>query len=265
MEKKGIIIVAYGLGSTNAEQVFHAFCKEAELLFKPLPVRYAFTSEHGRSALAKRRVKSDSVIKAIEKMLFEKYTHIYIQSLHLIPGIEYKSLLADVEECVNKHKVHIKVASPLFCEKTFFEQAVQTLSENSSTIKQSNEAVLYMGHGTNKDEESDADALYSSLAIALNKEHSSVYLACMKGSVLLEHTIADMKLKKIEKVYLYPLLSLIGRHATEDMGGESDDSWKSQLEAEGFTCEVRLHSLLQYNDFIEFWLQSLRELVEKSE
>ncbi len=265
MEKKGIIIVAYGLGSANAEQVFHAFCKGAEQTFKPLPVRYAFTSELGRKALAQRRIKSDSVNKAIEKMVFEKFTHICIQSLHLIPGVEYKNLLTDVQKCTEKHNVIIKLASPLFCENSFFNQAVQVLSDNSQAIKSSSEAVLYMGHGTNKEEESDADELYLSLAEALIKKHPSVYLACMKGSIELEQVIADMKKRSIEKVYLYPLLTLIGRHAKEDMGGNNDDSWKSQLENEGFICEVRLHSLLQYDDFIEFWMQSLKELVEKSE
>ncbi len=264
MEKKGIIIVAYGLGSLSAGQVFAAFCKEAELCFKPLPVRYAFTSEHGRKALAKRKIKSDSVLKAIEKMVFEKFTHIYIQSLHLIPGVEYKNLLQEAGKCAQEHGIRIDVASPLFNEDYFFVNAVSTLVEKSSCIQADNEAILYMGHGTNKEDEPEADAIYISLAKALEKKHSSVFLACMNGSLELEDVIKKLKARNINKIYLLPFLTLIGRHATEDMGGDNDDSWKSQLESEGFECEVILHSLLQYDDFTEYWLKSLRDLIENN-
>ncbi len=262
MDKRGIIIVAYGLSTTNAEQVFTAFCKEAELCFKPLSVRYAFTAEHGRKALAKKRIKSDSVVKAIEKMAFEKFTHIYIQSLHLIPGIEYKNLLKDAEICAEKLKIKINVAAPLFNDTYFFEKALSALSENSSFIQAENEAILFMGHGTNKEEEPEADEIYCRLAQKLSNINPSVFLACMKGSLTLENAIDNMKKRNINKLYLFPLLSLIGRHASEDMGGDNEDSWKSILENEGFTCEAILHSLLQYDDFTEFWLKSLKDLIE---
>ncbi len=262
MSKKGILIVAFGLGTFSAEQAFSAFCKEAENVFKPIPVRYGFTSEHSRKLLAERGKKSDSVKKAIEKMIFEKYTHIYIQSLHLIPGIEYQNLLATVEQIMQEQEILISVASPLFKEPSFFNQAVQSLSETAEILENDDEAIVYMGHGTHKHKEPQADALYADISYHLQTVDERIFLACMKGSVTLETILPTLKSRGYKKIYLYPLLTLIGRHATEDMAGENEDSWKSQLENEGFICDARCVSLLQTSDFIRFWLHSLQELLD---
>lgn len=263
--KKGILIVAFGLGSTNAEQTFHAFCKLAEQEFAPLHLRHAFTSETGRTRLAHKGKKSDSVIKAFEKMIFEKYTHIYVQSLHLIPGIEYHNLIRSAKDIMNKHSVSIRIASPLFYEEKFFNLSVEALKKNLSLLTSSHEAIIYMGHGTKKTREPQADALYLKLAHVLQEKDKRLFLACMKGSITLKELIPQLKEQDIHKVHLFPLLSLIGRHAIDDMAGDDEKSWKSQLEKAGFSCQATCLSLLQADDFISFWIRSLKELIHKYE
>ncbi len=260
MAKKGILIVAYGLGSFSAEQAFLAFCKEAENSFKPIPVRYAFTSELSRKVLAKKGKKSDSVKKAIQKMIFEKYTHIYVQSLHLVPGIEYQGLIDDVAHIMQNNAVSIKVAPPLFHNEAFFNKAVQSLAENSSYLANEDEALLYMGHGTKNSKEFQADAVYTDLHKHLHALDSRLFLACMEGTNTLENILPLLKEKNFRKVMLFPFFTLIGKHASEDMAGTDDSSWKSQLEQAGFECQAQCVALLQSNDFVNFWLESLNGL-----
>ncbi len=268
MAKKGILIVAYGLGSFNASQAFSAFCKEAEKLFNPFGLRYAFTSELSRKILAERGKKSDSVKKAIEKMLFEKYTHIYVQSLHLVPGQEYENLLKVIDEILQKYpttqnsafKPQIKIAPALFQEERFFQKAVNSMVDNALLMHEDNEALLYMGHGT-KNLGNQADSIYNKLHKSLQAKDSRIYLACMEGSHTLDDILPLFLERKYKKIHLLPFLTLIGKHANEDMAGDDSSSWKSRLEEKGFLCNAKCVALLQTEDFINFWLESLANLV----
>ncbi len=282
MAKSGILLVAYGLNTKIAEQNFSEFCKIAKENFLPLGFRHAFTSELSRDRLAQKGKKTDSVSKAIEKMIFENYSHIYIQSLHLISGFEYRDLLRVVKSMMKKHKVNIYVAKPLLQDENLFEKVVKTLASNLDNKK--NSALVYMAHGTRKpsfDKEHydynkllsssytlkklkdlSADALYVRLAYALQMHNQKIYLACMKGSLTIETLIASLKEREIEQISLYPFLSLVGSHTTEDMAGEDKNSWNSQLNAAGFQCTSHCTSLLQNKDFAKLWLISLQNLVD---
>ncbi len=271
MAKKGILIVAYGLGSFSAAQAFSAFCKEAEKTFAPIPVRYAFTSELSRKLLAEKGKKSDSVQKAIEKMLFEKYTHIYVQSLHLVPGVEYQGLVEAVNSLLEKYPLEsnkdftpiIKVAPALFQEKRFFKKAVESLAENLSYLNSEKEALLYMGHGTNNPKEFQTDAIYKQLHNELHALDKRLFLACMEGTNTLGDILPLLEKEEFKKVHLFPFFTLIGKHTNEDMAGEDSSSWKSRLQDKGFVCSAQCVALLQKNDFINFWLESLQTLLHE--
>ena len=63
-----------------------------------------------RERIAAARMKSDSVLKALRRMAFERYEEIAVQSLHLIPGMEYDGVLGDVELARREH-VMLEVCS----------------------------------------------------------------------------------------------------------------------------------------------------------
>ncbi len=317
MKKIGILIVAYGLGSEEAEHSFDDFCVLAKRKFQPYSIRHAFTSDISRDRLAKRGKKSDSVIKALKKMVFERYTHIYIQSLHLISGIEYKTLIQAVKHIMNTHEVFIRVAKPLLQEESMYEDMVQALAHNINSLcpvhsnikinnsldgeampstldeclcnkNKSEAALVYMAHGTRKSkneliptsyemlqensyianediDELSANALYVRFARALQKCDNRIYLACMKGSLTYAELVKTLKDKGIKKVALFPFLSLLGGHTLDDMAGDNSYSWKTLLLQDGFLCEAHCISLLQTNEFVSFWLQSLENLITKNE
>ncbi len=261
MTKKGILLVAYGIGSFNAQQAFNKFCKEAEHTFNPLAVRHAFTSEMSRKILADKGKKTDSVKKAIEKMLFENYTHIIIQSLHLVSGAEYKNLLNVAKDIMNLHEVHIDIASPLLHESAYFNQAAQALANDISLLQSPNEAILYMGHGSKKARQKEADKTYFTFYNDLQKIDKRLFFACMEGSHTLSEIVPLLSSQGIKKVYLFPFLTLIGKHAEEDMAGDNADSWKSQLEKNAFECQVECVSLLERVGFKALWIDSIKNML----
>ena len=61
-----------------------------------------------------------------------------------------------------------------------------------------------------------------------------VILAQMLGWPHLDTVTPQLKAKGIKNVTLMPLMMVAGDHANNDMAGDEPDSFKSQLEAEGF-------------------------------
>ena len=84
--KRGILLAAFGSGSSQGESTLRRFDAQVRKAFPDVSVRWAFTSMLMRERLASERKKSDSVHKALKKMAFEKFTHVAVQPVHVIPG-----------------------------------------------------------------------------------------------------------------------------------------------------------------------------------
>ena len=54
-----------------------------------------------------------------------------------------------------------------------------------------------------------------------------------------------------------PLLAVVGRHTLEDMAGASEKSWRSRLEAEGIACVPVLRGMMEYQGFMDIWVDNL--------
>ena len=83
------------------------------------------------------------------------------------------------------------------------------------------------------------------------------FLVRWDGNHTLEHVLPELKRKGISRVWLMPFLSVVGRHARNDMAGSDDESWKSQLEAAGVQCVPMVRGLAEYSGFVEIWLDHL--------
>ncbi len=79
----------------------------------------------------------------------------------------------------------------------------------------------------------------------------------MDGNHTLEHILPELADRDIKRVWLMPFLSVVGRHARNDMAGSDDDSWKSQIEAAGIRCTPMVLGLAEYSSFVDIWLDHL--------
>lgn len=260
--KTGVLLVAYGASNYRGTDTLKRVQAQAESRFR-LPVRWAFTSEALRNRLAQSRTKSDSVFKALKRMRFERYTHVAVQSLHVIPGQEYEGVAADCEAVRTEGGLTIAQGAPLLDQDATgaVEGVARLLLEHAPGQRKPEDLVLYMAHGSR----SECGSLYHDLADALNRLDSSMFLATMVGSRSGGGTAEDglgMLFPRLlplrgRAVWLLPMLSLIGRHALSDMAGGEPDSWKSRLEQAGFPCHAELHSLAEDPAFIGAWLDRL--------
>lgn len=273
--KKGILLAAFGAGNVQSESTLKLFDAEVRGRFPEIPVRWAFTSVLLRERLAAARKKTDSVRKALEKMWFEKYTHVAVQPLQIIPGNEYAEVLGDVGAMRATQGrpgfAKAAVGRPLLADDDDVLAAARAVIAHVPDERLPGEAVVLMGHGAHH----AAVARYEDLARAVHQLDAAVHVGTMNGAVTLEdilprlrslpgdHLESQQKTQQVAeaRVWLMPLLSVVGRHALSDMAGSNPQSWRSRIESVGCRCEPVLKGTAEYAAFIDIWLDHLEEAV----
>lgn len=255
--KVGILIASYGSASLQSNQSLRNFQVKLEEHFG-VPVRIALTSEALRKRLAHARTKSDSVLKALKKMEFERFTHVIVQSLHLIAGIEYTDVLEDTQIAKEESVLKIQSGLPLLSTEQDILPVVEALNKLLPADFQENDVAIFMGHGTNH----NAEKFYAALSQKLHESYPYLYIACMEGTCTLAHVLADLKQKPdLRKVWLLPLLTLIGKHALCDMAGDEEKSWKNQVIAQGYLCEPYLKGLAESVEIQNIWIKRIEQAI----
>ncbi len=255
--KQGILLAAFGSSNPQGENTLKLFDQVVRARFVGIPLRWAFTSLILRERLAAARIKRDSVRKALQKMSFEKYTHVAVQPLQTIPGSEYSALLEDVKWVETKYNMQIFVGEPLLSSTQDIKLAAEAVLKHLPSEREEDDAVVLMGHGAVH----KAVQLYEDLANAVYLHDEYVHVGTMNGAMTLEQILP--KLKDLQKVWLMPLLSVVGLHALNDMAGKDEDSWLSRIQAAGHDCIPVIHGIAEYEGFINIWLEHLAQTIKK--
>lgn len=256
--KKGILLAAFGSGTPQGQSTLRLFDERVRALFPGVPVRWAFTSVVMRNRLAAARKKTDSVQKALRKMWFEKYTHVAVQSLHSIPGAEYADLLADVRDMRGAEGrpdgfVRATVGAPLLDSDDDISRATAALLTHLPPERAPGDACVFMGHGTWHEGESR----YAVLSAQVRARDPLVHIGTMDGDCTIDDILPRLAEAGVRRVWLLPLLSVVGRHAMLDMAGDAPDSWRSRIVAAGMECVPVLRGTAEYGGFVDIWLDHL--------
>ena len=258
--KKGILLVAFGSASLLGEKALKIFAEQVSGRFPDARVRFAFTSDMMRSRLAAAGKKTDSVKKALCRMGFERYTHVAVQSLHLIPGSEYEALVeATGQARAQGGPKHITVGKPLLQEPEDVRLAAEALLAHLPPERKPDEAVVCMGHGTWH----SGAASYGALAGAVSGADRCIFIGTLEGEHRIENLLPEIKATGAKTVWLLPLLSIIGKHAEPDMAGTDPESWHSRIENAGFVCRPVLKGTVEYAGFAEIWIMHLAKAMEQ--
>ena len=251
--KQGILLAAFGASSRQGESGLQLFDAEARARFPGVPVRWAFTSLLARERLARERKKTDSVRKALEKMAFERYSHVAVQPLQCVPGREYGVVLDDALALSRERDIVVRVGTPLLYSDDDVVAVAAAVLRHLPAARGPDEAVVWVGHGARH----PATARYDALAHAVRDRDPLVYVSTMSDASALPRMLEQLRERPSRHVWLLPLLSVIGRHALRDLAGPEEQSWKSRFEAAGISCTPVLKGSAEYPGFIQIWLDHL--------
>ena len=251
--KQGILLAAFGAGGRQSESALQLFDAEVRSRFSGLAVRWAFTSLLMRERLALERKKTDSIRKALEKMAFERYSHVAVQPLQCVPGREYGEVVEEARVLSRERNIVVRVGTPLLHSDDDVAAAAEALLRHLPAERNEHEAVVWVGHGARH----PAAVRYEALAHAVRRRDPLVYVGTMSDASALPRILEALCEHRSRHVWLLPLLSVIGGHALRDLAGAEERSWKSRFEAAGIACTPVLKGSAEYPGFIRIWLDHL--------
>ena len=250
--KTAILVVSFGTSfpETRAKTIDQI---EADIAvaFPGCGIYHAWTSQVIIGKLLKRDgIKIPTIEEAIEQILSDGITRLIVQPTHLLSGIENDQM----RDTVNRYAsdfASISFGDPLLTTTEDCRQAIQAIMMEFTHL-QADEALVLMGHGTIH----QANSVYGTLDRLLKDlGYPNVFLGTVEASPSLDTLIKKISPLHPKKVLLAPFLVVAGDHATHDMSGEHENSWRSRFEAAGFTVASIMKGLGEYPGIRKLYLE----------
>ena len=253
--KQALVAVSFGT-SVPAAQKSIADVEEALASVMPgADIYTALTSPTIRRILSKRGQQVFSLEEVLEQLAPMGYDLVVVQPTHLLYGFEFDRMKAAVQSFTGRF-AKLVLGKPLLSNTEDLLALAEYLKEE---FPPSEEALVLMGHGT----EHFANMVYPAFQTVLRLAgFSGAYVGTVEGWPSIENVMEQLKADGKQKVLLTPMMLVAGDHACNDMAGEDPDSWKSKLEAEGFTVRCRMEGLGNLPQIQSLYCRHLKDLLE---
>ena len=251
--KKGIIVASFGTTyHETRERTIGAIETRVREEFPLYPVERAFTSGVVIKRLKEEGIHIEDLKGAMEKLDRMGVSDIYVQPLHIIPGIEYEKVLRAARDFMKTGKnVMVRVGKPLLWDQWDYSRVVDALAPEDK------EARVFMGHGTRH----SSDLAYEKLESLFRKKgYEEVFVGSLEGGRILEDIREELKGRNLGKVLLKPFMLVAGDHVENDMVS-GEDSWKEELMKSGLKVDVDVTPLGEVPAIQEIFLGKLREVL----
>ena len=91
--------------------------------------------------------------------------------------------------------------------------------------------------------------------------HKNYFIGTVEAVPTVEDVLSEVKKQSFWKVVLLPLMIVAGDHATNDMSGDNEDSWKSIFTREGYEVECVVRGIGEYPGIRRIILDHLRATI----
>lgn len=259
--RPGILLAAFGVALAHARQGYEAMEVAVREQFPDVPVAWAYTAHKVRRKLAARGQSQDSVAVALSRLHDDGVTHLVVQSLHTVPGVEYHWTRDQALAYRHPRKGFLEVAigMPLLTSEDDLTRARQALGTYLPPERQPNEAVVLVGHGTYH----HGQQRYLDYEACVRRGDPLVFLGALMGrpgeALGVSAVIDRLRAAGVSRCWLLPFMSVPGHHVQVDILGESPRSWKHRLQSAGMEVLVRPTGTLEHAPFRALWMDHLRQ------
>ena len=243
---KAILVTSFGTSHKDTrEKSLDVIENRVKETYGKEKVERAYTSGIIRRIIEKREgIHIYDQKEGLETLKNKGYNEIITMSLHILGGIEYSKLDSS----------YGKVTEPLL--KTD-EDYVKIVNNEEFNNLEGNDAIVFMGHGT----ESAADSAYQKLQEEYIKAgKNNIFVATVEGEVTIEDIIEKLKMGDYKKILLKPFMIVAGDHAKNDMASDDEDSWKTMLKNEGYEVTTLLKGMGEYEFVQEMFMDKLEKV-----
>ena len=211
---------------------------------RAFPQRTAYTAWTSGMVVAKvceeRGEHHDTLDAALERLASAGVDDVIVQPTCLQKGHEMRKIESTLQTW--KHPATVRLGAPLLSSPDDRRTLARILVDEFSTLPES-EMLVLMGHGSKKGGNQVYDQMNDAFA-ALGKSH--FFVATVEGQPSFADALDLVEERQPTLVHLTPLMIVAGDHAVVDMVGSGNESWKSQLEARGYTVSAVSRGLGEY-------------------
>lgn len=257
--KQAILLIHFGTTHDDTrEKTIDTFRKKVEQEFTECDIFEAFTSRMIIKRLKARGIEKKNPLEVLEYLKENGYTHVWIQTTHLLHGIEYENLKEEMMQYIPYFE-RISMGKALLNSIEDYKQIAHILGERERIGEQ--EAVVYIGHGTKH----SANASYPTMRYVFVQEgHPECFIGTVEGYPELDEVVYDIQSvygSKKPKLILRPLMFVAGEHAKNDIA----EDWKEDFEEKGFVVKkVVLEGLGEIPEIQMIFVEHLRDSMKET-
>ena len=241
--KEGVLLVAFGTSVPEGMPAFKAVDAEFKKAFPGSPVVWAYTSQIIRKKLAEQGQPVGGISDGMAQLAKDGVKVVRVQSLHVLGGEEFSALERAVLLDVSKHPGRfdaVFLGRPLLESRADAQELAAILLADTKKARGKNTALVLMGHGQSHGR---ADLAFEGVCAVFKAADKKVHMATVEGARTFEDLLKELKAAKVKQVVLAPLMLVAGDHARNDLAGDEEDSWASQLKKAGIKVDAHLNGL----------------------
>lgn len=263
--KKAIVVVGFGVGDIKVkERCIDSLIDDIRTDFgQEYDVCEAWTSDFLRRKLAREGYVFPDLSESLAKLAEEGYESVTVMPTHLTPGEEWQKKIMPVLEEYGRVFSELGFVEPVLAADS--PEAFATLADDIQAFLElddlaEGEELVMMGHGSPHHH----NVVYEYLQKFADEHKWPVHIGVVEPEDYpnKQDVIDRLLARGCTKAYLRPLLLAGGNHATYDLAGDQDDSWKNSLRKAGIDTRYSTVGLGEYRAFRRLYIQKLANFLK---
>lgn len=265
--KQAIVVVGFGVGDVQVKKrCIDSLLEDLSRSFsEDYDIYEAWTSDFLRRKMAKEGYIYPNLAGVLENLKAQSYEIVAVMPTHLTPGEEWQKKIMPVLKEYEAAFPHLGFMEPVLAAAS--PEDFASITEDIQTFFQledltAGEELVLMGHGSPHYH----NPVYEYLQSFADKQKWPVHIGVVEPEDYpnQQDVINRLLAKGCQKVYLRPLLLAGGNHATYDLAGEQEDSWKTRLSQAGLEVRYSTKGLGEYKAFRSLYVKKLSAFLQNN-
>ena len=230
--KTALVLLTFGTTYEQANDPLEPVRREISARHPEIPLSVAYSSAHVLKALRAKGEPVRNLTQVLADLSAEGYTHIAVLSLHVVPGMEADLAGETIARFrgLPKGVTAVTLGAPLIASHADAEAVAGLLYASLPVERKKDDAVVFVGHGAATGAGSLA---YPALQCFLAQRDPRLFVGTIEGPFDVRDVLSKLTAAKVKRVWLVPLLTVLGDHATNDIFGDEQGSWKQTFTKAG--------------------------------
>lgn len=265
--KQAIVVVGFGVGDAQVKKrCIDSLLEDLSRSFgEAYDIYEAWTSDFLRRKMAKEGYIYPNLAGVLENLKAQSYEIVAVMPTHLTPGEEWQKKIMPVLKEYEAAFPHLGFMEPVLAAAS--PEDFASITEDIQAFFQledlaAGEELVLMGHGSPHYH----NPVYEYLQSFADKQKWPVHIGVVEPEDYpnQQDVINRLLAKGCQKVYLRPLLLVGGNHATYDLAGEQEDSWKNRLSQAGLEVRYSTKGLGEYEAFRSLYVKKLSAFLQNN-